>query len=86
MSRKMASCATGSEVHTNHTPGATIGIDRKWLVLAAVGAGTFMSALDGSVVNTILPVIRTYFASDIAGVEWAVVIYLLVVSGILSFL
>ena len=39
-----------------------------------------MSALDGSVVNTILPVIRNYFHTDVANVEWAVVIYLLVVS------
>jgi len=49
----------------------------------AVGIGTFMSALDGSVVNTILPVIRTYFSSDVAGVEWTVVVYLLVVSSLL---
>ena len=56
---------------------------QKWLILLAVGIGTFMAALDGSVVNTILPVIRTYFKSDIAGVEWAVIIYLLVVSSLL---
>ncbi len=55
----------------------------KWWVLVAVGIGTFMSALDGSVVNTILPVIRSYFNSDVAAVEWAVVIYLLVVSSLL---
>lgn len=42
-----------------------------------------MSALDGSVVNTILPVIQQAFKSDIATVEWAVTIYLLVVSGLL---
>lgn len=55
----------------------------KWLVFAAVGIGTFMSALDGSVVNTILPVIRSFFQSDISGVEWIVVVYLLVVSSLL---
>ncbi len=55
----------------------------KWWVLVAVGIGTFMSALDGSVVNTILPVIRSFFNSDVAAVEWAVVIYLLVVSSLL---
>ncbi len=55
----------------------------KWWVLVAVGIGTFMSALDGSVVNTILPVIRSFFNSDVASVEWAVVIYLLVVSSLL---
>jgi EmrB/QacA subfamily drug resistance transporter len=53
------------------------------LVLAAVGVGTFMSALDGSVVNTILPVVRRAFGSDVASVEWVVTVYLLVVSGLL---
>ena len=42
-----------------------------------------MSALDGSVVNTILPVVQQAFKSDIATVEWAITIYLLVVSGLL---
>ena len=42
-----------------------------------------MSALDGSVVNTILPVIEQSFGSSISTVEWAVVVYLLVVSGLL---
>jgi EmrB/QacA subfamily drug resistance transporter len=58
-------------------------IETKWLVLVAVGIGTFMSALDGSVVNTILPVITGYFHSDVATIEWVVTVYLLVVSGLL---
>jgi EmrB/QacA subfamily drug resistance transporter len=69
--------------HTNQVTRNTISIDRKWLVLAAVGVGTFMSALDGSVVNTTLPLIRRAFGSDVATVEWVVTIYLLVVSGLL---
>jgi len=56
---------------------------RKWLVLLAIGIGTFMSALDGSVVNTILPVLRHSFSSSIAGIEWVVTVYLLVLSGLL---
>ncbi len=56
---------------------------KKWSVLIAIGVGTFMSALDGSVVNTILPVIRDTFQSDVASVEWVVVVYLLVLSGLL---
>ncbi len=55
----------------------------KWLILLAIGIGTFMSALDGSVVNTILPVLNKVFQSDIAAIEWVIVIYLLVVSGLL---
>jgi len=58
-------------------------VERKWFVLLAIGVGTFMSALDGSVVNTVLPVVRGTFGSDVATVEWVVTIYLLVVSGLL---
>jgi MFS family permease len=35
--------------------------NRKWWVLLAIGVGTFMTALDTSVVNTILPVISKQF-------------------------
>ncbi|MCI0521743.1 MAG: MFS transporter [Chloroflexi bacterium] len=56
---------------------------RKWAVLIAIGTGTFMSALDISVVNTILPTVSRYFHSDVASVEWVVIIYLLLVSGLL---
>ena len=58
-------------------------IDRKWWVLIAIGTGTFMSALDASVVNTILPVMRTAFNSNVAAIEWVVTVYLLVLSGLL---
>jgi len=34
-------------------------VDRKWWVLLAVGVGGFMTALDGSVANIVLPVLRT---------------------------
>jgi EmrB/QacA subfamily drug resistance transporter len=56
---------------------------RKWWILLAIGVGTFMSALDGSVVNTTLPLITRYFNSTVATVEWVVTIYLLVLSGLL---
>jgi EmrB/QacA subfamily drug resistance transporter len=58
-------------------------IESKWLVLLTVGVGTFMSALDGSVVNAILPVIQAYFKTNVATVQWVVTIYLLMVSGLL---
>jgi EmrB/QacA subfamily drug resistance transporter len=58
-------------------------IDPKWWVLLAVGTGSFMAALDGSVVNTILPVIKNAFHSNVAAVEWVVTVYLLVLSGLL---
>ena len=57
--------------------------NRKWLVLVAIGTSTFMTALDTSVVNTVLPVINRSFSSQIATIQWVVTIYLLVVSGLL---
>jgi EmrB/QacA subfamily drug resistance transporter len=56
---------------------------QKWGVLLAVGIGTFMTALDTSVVNTVLPVIGKNFNQQITAVEWVVTIYLLVLSGLL---
>ncbi len=60
-----------------------VKIEQKWLVLITIGMSTFMSALDTSVVNTVLPVINESFDSHVATVEWVVIIYLLIVSGLL---
>lgn len=55
----------------------------KWWVLVAVGGGTFMSALDASIVSIVLPRMREEFGVDISRIEWVVSIYLLVVSAVL---
>lgn len=65
------------------SPSPDDPIPPNWWVLVAVGVGTFMSALDGSVVNTILPVLARAFHSSVATIEWVVSVYLLVVSGLL---
>ena len=57
--------------------------DRRWSVLTAIGVGTFMSALDGSVVNTVLPVLGRDLHASVAAIEWVATIYLLVVSALL---
>jgi EmrB/QacA subfamily drug resistance transporter len=62
---------------------ASAGVERKWWILIAIGVGTFMSALDGSVVNIVLPVVRSAFHTDVAAVEWVITVYLLIVSGLL---
>ncbi len=65
-------------------PGRIVaGLDRKWWVLIAVGVGSFMTALDGSVVNTILPIVSRAFGANLTTIEWVVTVYLLVVSGLL---
>jgi EmrB/QacA subfamily drug resistance transporter len=56
---------------------------QKWGVLVAIGVGTFMTALDTSVANTVLPVIGKSFNEPVVNVEWVVTIYLLVLSGLL---
>jgi EmrB/QacA subfamily drug resistance transporter len=55
----------------------------RWSVLLPVGVGTFMSALDGSVVNIVLPLLRRNLSTSVAGVEWVVTVYLLTVSALL---
>ena len=60
-----------------------LGVERKWWVLAAIGFGTFMSAMNGAIVNTVVPLIMDSYAIDFAIAEWVVMIYLLVVSGLL---
>src|SRR4030043_773181 len=55
----------------------------KWGVLLAIGVGTFMTALDTSVANTVLPIIGKSFNESITSVQWVVTIYLLVLSGLL---
>jgi EmrB/QacA subfamily drug resistance transporter len=55
---------------------------RRWIFLT-IGTGTFMSALDGSVVNTVLPLLRRELHTSVAGIEWVTTVYLLVVSALL---
>lgn len=55
----------------------------RWYILLVIGITTFMTALDGSVVNTILPVVRNALHSDISTIQWVVTVYLLAVSGLL---
>jgi EmrB/QacA subfamily drug resistance transporter len=78
----MAEPASSSQ-HDQQVERNAQRVDPKWWVLLAIGIGTFMTALDTSVVNTILPIINQTFRSDIASVEWVVIIYLLLVSGML---
>lgn len=59
------------------------GIDRKWWTLLVVGVGTFMSAVDGSVVNTALPIIQSETGAIFSTLEWVVLVYLLTIISLL---
>jgi EmrB/QacA subfamily drug resistance transporter len=77
----------GSQASTaraaGHAPGGEEAARLRRWVLVTVGVGTFMSALDGSVVNTILPLLARELGTGVAGIEWVTTVYLLVVSGLL---
>src|SRR5882672_5549761 len=56
----------------------------KWAVLVLVAIGTFMTALDASIVNISLPSIARTFHTPIGGaVEWVIVAYLVVIAATL---
>ncbi|BDG60776.1 MFS transporter [Caldinitratiruptor microaerophilus] len=59
------------------------GAGEKWFVLGVVGVGTFMSALDGSVVNIAIPLIQRHYGATIGDVSWVVTAYLLAISSLL---
>lgn len=52
-------------------------LNRKWLALAAVGSGTFMSTIDSSIVNISLNTIQRTFNVTLGQVEWTVLAYIL---------
>ena len=55
----------------------------RWLVLVAIGLFTFMSTLDGSIVNIALPVMSKYMHIPMNQAEWIVSIYLMTVCACL---
>lgn len=56
---------------------------RKWWSLAAVGSGTFMSTIDGSIVNIALKTLQDDFQTTFSAVEWVVLAYLLAITCLL---
>jgi len=61
-----------------------LGRHHKWAVLALVAVGTFMTALDASIVNIGLPSIARTFRAPVGGaVEWVIIVYLVVIAGTL---
>ena len=68
---------------TASNPTESTSDPHRWWVLVAVGIGTFVSALDSSIVNAILPLLRDDLQTTVAEIEWVTVVYLLVVSGLL---
>lgn len=57
--------------------------ERRWYVLVTVGIGTFLSSLNTSITNTVLPVIQRAIHLTLSQSEWIVLIYLLVLTLLL---
>ncbi|MFD0714332.1 MFS transporter [Paenibacillus sp. GCM10027626] len=55
----------------------------RWLVLANVSIGTFMSTLDGSIANVALPTIAGELQAPIHAVQWVLTAYLLTICATL---
>lgn len=71
---------TGEKKHTGH---GEVEVSRAGHVILAVAVGTFMAALDSSVVNIALPSISSHFKAPLFIIEWVVMSYLLVISSLL---
>lgn len=71
---------TGQEMPAEASAGEA---GYKWLVLIIVGLGSFMSAMDGSIVNIAIPLIREQYSASISDVSWVSAAYLLVISSLL---
>jgi EmrB/QacA subfamily drug resistance transporter len=71
-------------VLAQHAVGEVVsGERRRWWVLVSIGVGTFMSGLDASIVNTVLPVMSAGLNTSVAQIEWVLTIYLFVLSSML---
>ncbi len=56
---------------------------KKWIILLTVVTGTFMSLLSATSINVALPVIEAEFNASLAGIQWVVTGYLIIISSIL---
>src|SRR5215469_10031912 len=59
------------------------GARTRWWALAAVSLANFMAYLDNNVTNVALPTIQHSLHLSVAGLEWVVSSYLLMVAGLL---
>jgi EmrB/QacA subfamily drug resistance transporter len=55
----------------------------RWLVLALIGVGTFMTTLDISIVNVALPVLTREFNTNVGTSQWFVLAYTFVITVLL---
>jgi EmrB/QacA subfamily drug resistance transporter len=60
-----------------------VDYSRKWWVLGSLAMGTFLSTIDGSIVNVALPTLEKELHTNFATVQWVIVSYLLVITSMM---
>lgn len=55
-----------------------------WVIVGTVCIGAFMGQLDTSIVSLVLPALETQFNTSLNNVQWVAIIYLLVLTGLLT--
>ncbi len=55
---------------------------QEWLILLAVGLGTFLFSLDVNIVNIALPTLAEELGSNFATIKWVLLSYSLVLSAL----
>ena len=68
-------------MQTDHTN--EIDYSKKWAIMTVVAVGTFLSVLDGNIVNIALPTIMRQLNTDFATVQWVVLAYLLAMATLM---
>jgi len=56
---------------------------RQWLLLVAAGLSALMSSMQGSALNAILPFVARSLEVDLPTIQWVVLVYLIVSTGLL---
>ncbi len=65
--------------------GKVLSRDNPWLVLFSVALGLFMVVVDISILNIALPTIAEAMHASLAEVEWTLIAYTLVLTGLVPF-
>jgi MFS family permease len=55
-----------------------------WVIVATVCIGAFMGQLDTSIVSLVLPALEERFDTGLNSVQWVAIVYLLVLTGLLT--
>ncbi len=56
---------------------------KKWLVLGAIGSGTFLATIDGTIVTVALPTLVHQLRTDFPTIQWVTLSYLLTLTVLL---